>query len=149
MHGPCLPCARCNPPTARLPIPVCWLALRLALLLTRAPHSCPPRCHPLLLSAPAEDAALDFTTDAAHTCNSQLSSPLLLLPAPAEDAALDFTDGTPAEAATVAADFKQKSLIDVEEDVSYEEEEEENEVSRRYWARGHTHPVTCTCSLAA
>ena len=43
----------------------------------------------------------------------------------AEDAALDFTDGTPAEAATVAADFGQKSLIDVEEDISYDDEEEE------------------------
>lgn len=48
-------------------------------------------------------------------------------PSGKEDAALDFTDGTPAEAATVAADFKQKSLIDVEEDISYEDEEEEEE----------------------
>lgn len=43
----------------------------------------------------------------------------------AEDAALDFTDGTPAEAATVAADFGQKSLIDVDEDISYDDDEEE------------------------
>jgi superfamily II DNA or RNA helicase len=50
-------------------------------------------------------------------------------PSGKEDAALDFTDGTPAEAATVAADFKQKSLIDVDEDISYDEEEEEEEAT--------------------
>lgn len=51
----------------------------------------------------------------------------LLLPASrrAEDATLDFTDGTSLEAATEAVSLNQKSLIDVDEDISYDDTEEE------------------------
>lgn len=44
-----------------------------------------------------------------------------------DDAALDFTDGTPPEAAAEAVSLHQKSLIDVEEDISYDDTEEEEE----------------------
>ncbi|KAL4418883.1 hypothetical protein ABPG77_010052 [Micractinium sp. CCAP 211/92] len=42
-----------------------------------------------------------------------------------EDATLDFTDGTSLEAATEAVSLNQKSLIDVDEDISYDDTEEE------------------------
>lgn len=82
-----------------------------------------PACPSRLLAGPALSTAAHLSLTAAL----KLAAHCCYLPAPAEDAALDFTDGTPAEAATVAADFKQKSLIDVEEDISYEDEEEEEE----------------------
>jgi hypothetical protein len=50
-----------------------------------------------------------------------------LSPPPAEDATLDFTDGSPSEAHTTAADFNQRSLIDVEEEIKYDDSEGEEE----------------------
>lgn len=84
----------------------------LADLLPDLPASCWSVLYSLLL-----------TLSPALASFSHRTAPLFLLSA--EDAALDFTDGTSAEAATVAADFGQKSLIDVDEDISYDDEEEE------------------------
>jgi hypothetical protein len=55
------------------------------------------------------------------------------LPAFAEDGPLDFTDGDASQATITTADLNQRSLIDVEEDVSYDDEgtdEDEAGVSR-------------------
>ena len=66
-----------------------------------------------------------------------LTSPIVSLPLPcyAEEGPLDFTEGSAADAATaqVTADFGQRSLVDVEEVVTYDDEEEEDEV-RPEWA---------------
>jgi hypothetical protein len=39
----------------------------------------------------------------------------------AADGPLDFTEGEPSEAPVAAADLAQRSLIDVEEEVSYDD----------------------------
>ena len=64
-----------------------------------------------------------------HALPTHAASAISTLPLSptAEDAALDFTDGSPAEAHTTAADFNQRSLIDVEEDISYDDSEGEEE----------------------
>ncbi|EFN56873.1 hypothetical protein CHLNCDRAFT_21935 [Chlorella variabilis] len=46
-----------------------------------------------------------------------------------EEGPLDFTEGEPGEAQEVAADLNQRSLIDVEEEVTYDELEEEEEAA--------------------